>query len=85
MCRKPSTAFEWAHFFVTFLLRNKKVNKRSFKETCFFASFFCVSKERSAFLFVIFFGQIKKMTKVFSLFSKTEKFKNNFAYFFKKY
>ena len=37
MCRKPPTAFEWAHFFVTFLLRNKKVNKRSFKETCFFA------------------------------------------------
>ena len=38
MCRKPPTAFEWAHFFVTFLLRNKKVNKRSFKETCFFGS-----------------------------------------------
>ena len=28
MCRKPPTAFEWAHFFVTFLLRNKKVKKK---------------------------------------------------------
>ena len=67
MCRKPPTAFEWAHFFVTFLLRNKKVKKGSFKETCFFASFFCVDKERRAFLFVIFFGQSKKMTNMFCL------------------
>ena len=43
MCRKPPTAFEWAHFFVTFLLRNKKVKKRSFKETCFFKKFFLLA------------------------------------------
>ena len=32
----------------------------------FFASFLCVNKERRAFLFVIFFGQSKKMTNMFA-------------------
>ena len=37
MRRKPAAAFERTHFFVTFLLRNKKVKKKKkFKETCFF-------------------------------------------------
>ena len=31
------------HFFVTFLLRNKKVKKRNYKETCFFKKFFLLA------------------------------------------
>ena len=44
----------------------RKLKKGSFKETCFFAFFFCVNKERRAFLFVIFFWQSKKMTNMFA-------------------
>ena len=55
MCRKPPTAFEWAHFFVTFLLRNKKVKKRNYKETCFFGSFLCTSKENDKYVLLTLF------------------------------
>ena len=43
MRRKPAAAFERTHFFVTFLLRNKKVKKRNYKETCFFKKFFLLA------------------------------------------
>ena len=53
MRRKPAAAFERTHFFVTFLLRDKKVKKK-FKETCFFGSA-SVTRQKMNKDFVSFF------------------------------
>ena len=47
------------------MYETRKLRKGSFKEA-FFASFFGVNKERRAFLFVIFFGQSKKIQICFA-------------------
>ena len=60
MRRKPAAAFERTHFFVTFLLRNKKVKKK-FKETCFFGLFLAARQEMNRKKFSIKISFKKKL------------------------